>query len=85
MSVNRGSVAEALAGRYTLERELGSGGTSTVYLARDERDAWINWPARAAAVIAAELQVDSHQLHTVLERQVREHLAELAEIKLNLR
>jgi len=54
-------------------------------LARDERDAWINWPARAAAVIAAELQVDSHQLHTVLERQVREHLAELAEIKPNLR
>jgi hypothetical protein len=54
-------------------------------LARDERDAWINWPARAAAVIAAELQVDSHQLHTVLERQVREHLAELAEIKPHLR
>ena len=54
-------------------------------LARDERDAWINWPARAAAVIAAELQVDSHQLHTVLEQQVREHLAELAEIKPNLR
>jgi hypothetical protein len=54
-------------------------------LARDERDAWINWPARAAATIAAELQVDSHQLHTVLERQVREHLAELAEIKPNLR
>jgi hypothetical protein len=54
-------------------------------LARDERDAWINWPARAAATIAAELQVDSHQLHTVLERQVRAHLAELAEIKPNLR
>jgi hypothetical protein len=54
-------------------------------LARDERDAWINWPARAAVVIAAELQVDSQQLHTVLERQVREHLAELAEIKPNLR
>jgi hypothetical protein len=54
-------------------------------LARDERDAWINWPARATATIAAELQVDSHQLHTVLERQVRAHLAELAEIKPNLR
>jgi len=54
-------------------------------LARDERDAWINWPARAAAVIAAELQVDSHQLHTVLDRQVREHLVELADIKPNLR
>jgi hypothetical protein len=54
-------------------------------LARDERDAWINWPARAAAVIAAELQVDSHRLHTVLERQVREHLAELSEVRPNLR
>jgi hypothetical protein len=32
-------------------------------LARDERDAWVNWPARVAAVIAAELGVDPHQLH----------------------
>jgi hypothetical protein len=54
-------------------------------LARDERDAWVNWPARAASVIAAQLEVDSHKLHTVLERQVRAHLAELAEIKPNLR
>jgi len=37
-------------------------------LARDERDAWVNWPARVAAMIAAELEVDPHQLHTVLER-----------------
>ena len=27
-------------------------------LARDERDAWVNWPARVAAMIAAELEVD---------------------------
>jgi hypothetical protein len=54
-------------------------------LARDGRDAWVNWPARVAAVMAAELQVDQHQLHTVLERQVREHLNELAEIRPNLR
>ena len=37
-------------------------------LARDERDAWVNWPAWVAAMIAAELEVDPHQLHTVLER-----------------
>jgi hypothetical protein len=54
-------------------------------LARDERDAWVNWPARVAAVIAAELEVDAHKLHTVLERQVRNHLAELAEIRPSLR
>jgi hypothetical protein len=35
-------------------------------LARDERDAWMNWPARVAAMIAAELEVDQHKLHTVL-------------------
>ncbi|MGH6898657.1 MAG: elements of external origin [Geminicoccaceae bacterium] len=54
-------------------------------LARDERDAWVNWPARVAALIAAELEVDPHRLHTVLERQVRDHLAELAEVRPNLR
>jgi hypothetical protein len=54
-------------------------------LARDERDAWVNWPARVAAVIAAELEVDQHRLHTALERQVREHLNELAEVRPNLR
>jgi hypothetical protein len=54
-------------------------------LARDERDAWVNWPARVAAVIAAELEVDAHKLHTVLERQVREHLNELAEVRRSLR
>jgi hypothetical protein len=54
-------------------------------LARDERDAWVNWPARVAAMIAAELEVDPHQLHTVLERYIRDHLAELAEMRPNLR
>jgi hypothetical protein len=54
-------------------------------LARDERDAWVNWPARAAALMAAELEVDAHKLHTVLERQVREHLNELAEVRPSLR
>jgi hypothetical protein len=54
-------------------------------LAREERDSWVNWPARVAAMIAAELEVDPHQLHTVLERHVRDHLAELAEVRPNLR
>jgi hypothetical protein len=54
-------------------------------LAREERDAWVNWPARVAALMAAELEVDAHKLHTALERHVRDHLAELAEIRPNLR
>jgi hypothetical protein len=54
-------------------------------LARDERDAWVNWPARVAAMMAAELEVDTHKLHTVLERHVRDHLGELAEVRPSLR
>ena len=54
-------------------------------LARDERDAWVNWPARVAAPLAAELGVAPHALHSALERRVREHLAELAEVRPNLR
>ncbi|MGH6916340.1 MAG: elements of external origin [Geminicoccaceae bacterium] len=50
-------------------------------LARDERDAWINWPARVASLMAAELEVDAHKLHTVLERCVHDRLAELAEVR----
>jgi hypothetical protein len=54
-------------------------------LAREERDAWVNWPARVAAMMAAEIGVDAHELHTVLERHVRDQLGELAEIRPNLR
>jgi hypothetical protein len=54
-------------------------------LARDERDAWVNWPARVAAMMASELEVDAHKLHTVLERHVRDHLAELVEVRPSLR
>ena len=54
-------------------------------LARDERDAWVNWPARVAAMMAAEIGVDAHELHTVLERHVRDQLGELAEVRPNLR
>jgi len=54
-------------------------------LARDERDAWVNWPARVAAMMAAEIEIDAHKLHTVLERHVRDHLGELAEVRPSLR
>jgi hypothetical protein len=54
-------------------------------LARDERDAWSGWPARIAAVMAAELGCDTHHLQTILDRHVRDHLEQLAEPRLDLR
>jgi hypothetical protein len=50
-------------------------------LAREERDAWANWPARTSALMAAALGVDAHAMQTLLETHVRAHLTELAEIK----
>ena len=54
-------------------------------LARAERDAWLQWPARIAATLAAELGVEAHAMQTVLERSLREQLDELAEPRLDLR
>lgn len=60
--------------------------TAAVFdLARRERDAWMGWPARVAANMAAELGVDAHELEQVLTRYLRVQLAEMAEIKLELR
>ena len=60
--------------------------TSEVFrLARRERDAWVNWPARVAALMAAELGLDAHAMQKVLEAHVRDHLNELAEIRPDLR
>jgi hypothetical protein len=55
--------------------------------ARQERDAWLAFSSRAAAVLAAEAGVDPGRSFPVLDRIVREHLAELAAtpLKLNLR
>lgn len=54
-------------------------------LARRERDAWVQWPARVAAMMANELRVDPHQMETVLEKHVRRHLAELSDVRVELR
>ena len=60
--------------------------TTTVFmLARHERDAWVQWPARVAALIAAELGVDAHTMETVLDKHVRQHLAELSDVRVELR
>lgn len=54
-------------------------------LARRERDAWAHWPPRVAANMAAELGVEPHRMEVVLDQYLRQHLAELAEVKIELR
>ena len=62
-------------------------------LAREERDRWVNWPVRIAALMAAELSascskatgepitIEAHPVQKILETHVRAHLAELVEVK----
>ncbi|PRY23516.1 hypothetical protein CLV78_1045 [Aliiruegeria haliotis] len=65
-------------------------------LARQERDAWVTWPARVAALIAAQvsaecesvsgasLAIDTAIMQRVLEAHVREQLDALAELRVSL-
>jgi hypothetical protein len=57
-------------------------------LAREEREAWVNWPARVAALMASELgaalggeTVEAALMQKVLEGHVRAQLDSLAEIR----
>ena len=80
-------IAKAQRARIQVQR-LREEVTAEVFrLARRERDAWVNWPARVAALIEAELGLDAHVMQKVLEAHahVREHLNELAEIRPDLR
>jgi hypothetical protein len=43
------------------------------------RDALLNWPARVAGVIAAELGVEPHLLQTILQQHINELLTEAAD------
>ena len=79
-------IAKAHLARLRLQRMKGelvdrARTTALVFrLAREERDAWSVWPARIAALMAAELGQDAHTMQKVLETYVRAHLAELAEV-----
>ena len=50
-------------------------------LARTERDAWLNWPSRISAQMAADLGLDPHTFHLALEDAVRDHLQALGEMQ----
>lgn len=66
-------------------------------LARQERDVWVNWPARVAALMAADLSaacsealgqeivVEPAAMQKTLEKHVRSQLDDLAEIQPDLR
>ena len=61
-------------------------------LAREERDAWVTWPARVAALMASELAaaldeegtVEAALMQKVLETHVRAQLDSLADIRTGL-
>jgi hypothetical protein len=65
-------------------------------LAREERDAWVNWPARAAALMAAEIaaemekaagapvEIETAVMQAVLEKHVRIQLESLSEVRVGL-
>jgi len=53
-------------------------------MARAERDAWLNWPARVAAQMASGLGADSHALHVLLEKAVRDQLTALGDLAVRL-
>ena len=80
-------IAKAHLARLRLQRMKGelidrARATALVFrMAREERDTWVNWPARVAALIAAELGVEAHPMQKALETHVRAHLAEIAEVR----
>ena len=65
-------------------------------LARQERDVWVTWPARVAALMAAEVaaevekqsgkpvMIEAAILQRVLETHVREQLAALADLRVSM-
>ena len=65
-------------------------------LARQERDVWVTWPARVAALMAAQVAAEVEKqtatpviieaaiLRSVLETHVREQLAALAALRVSL-
>ncbi len=52
--------------------------------ARLERDSWLSFASRASAVLATEAGVDPGRSFPILDRIVRQHLAELAATPLRL-
>lgn len=53
-------------------------------LARQYRDHWVQLPARVAATLAAEFEVDAHAMEMALDGIVRDHLALLTQARIEI-
>lgn len=79
-------VIKAERARLDLEREKGNlidrfAAERVIFeRARGERDAWIGWASRASILIASELEIDPADTFSILDRLVRDHLADLADL-----
>lgn len=47
--------------------------------ARAQRDAWLNWPARVGAMIAADLGLEADRVTEILTTHVHKHIEQLGE------
>lgn len=47
--------------------------------ARAQRDAWLNWPVRVGALIAADLGLEADRVTEALTEHVHKHIAQLGE------
>lgn len=59
--------------------DVAAANTAIDEIAGAMRDALLNWPARVAGLIAAELNVDPHLLQTILQGHVTDLLTEAAD------
>lgn len=47
--------------------------------ARSQRDAWLNWPARVGALIAADLGLEADRVTEALTEHVHKHISQLGQ------
>ena len=59
--------------------DVGAANAAIDEIAGAMRDALLNWPARVAGVIAAELGVEPHLLQTILQSHINDLLTEAAD------
>ena len=84
--VLKAQIAKVRRGKMKAEVIDQARATAMVFdLARRERDAWLIWPPRVAANMAAELGVDARRMEQILDIYLRQHLSEIAEVKTELR